>query len=413
MRLESLTLENFRSYISCELQFHVENDLTIFIGENAQGKTNLLESIALLALPRSFRTRSHRDLVHFEKEYYRVRGTLRSGKSHEKSMSAKIDNLHQNASKEYEIFFQKKPKVEKTLKSDGTFVPLREYVGQVHAVLFSPETMNLLSFGPIERRKFLNMLLCQMNGNYLDDLLQYQKALKSRNILLKRMHEANVQMNELKFWDSLLSDKGSSIILKRLECARNLASRLSEMYQIISGSSARLAMSYSNQFWNMWSEEYKTADVSADISCDEAYKSTNGATVSKNEIVEYYRVQLEKRFHRDRALKKTTFGPHQDDLHFYLDEKPLETIGSRGECRTAILALKMAELKYIERMTGEKPLFLLDDVFSELDRERQKRLLENIQSYQTIVTATHFPKEMRKEGKIKAFRIENSTIYGL
>ncbi|MBI2464205.1 DNA replication/repair protein RecF [Candidatus Peregrinibacteria bacterium] len=432
MRLQSLILENFRSYISCELQFFASNDLTIFVGKNAQGKTNLLESIALLALPRSFRTRNHRDLVHFDKEYYRVQGKFHKRCFSEapkmNQSSTPLNEVKDGAvSTEYEIFFQKKPKVEKALKSNGTFKTLQQYVGQVHAVLFSPETMNLLFLGPVARRKFLNMMLCQTDKNYLQDLLRYQKALKSRNILLKRIHGRKAQAKELAFWNSLLAETGASIIIKRLQCVQNLALRLSEMYQSISGSSVQLVIRYSNELSSIWREEHKSSNASRNIprafpniSCGTDGKSIQTQKKSftffledetrKETMIQRYLEELEKRFQRDLTLKKTTFGPHQDDLHFYMNEKPLEKVGSRGECRTAILALKMAELKCIEEISGEKPIFLLDDVFSELDSERQKRLLESMQSYQTIVTATHFPEEMRKNGKIQAFRIEDSTI---
>lgn len=332
MKLTWLRLEHFRNYESLELD--LDAPVTALVGLNAQGKTNLLESIAFLALGKSFRASKALETLKWDRPHGRIQATLeRNGK--------KI---------QLEVFLQRFPETKKVKKQAKWTTPA-QFIGTLRVVLFTPDHLDLVTGSPHARRQYLDRLLIQVEKGYLTALTNYQRILNHRNALLKRIQQGRAQEWELDLWDARLAEEAKNIWQTRKKFMDFLRSSLEKDYDSIAGMGKKLTLKA-----NLHQENF-----------DEKL--------------------LSHRFH-DIATGSTSLGPHRDDFTLYLEDKNLAECGSRGEQRSAILALKMAELAYIEEKTGDKPLLLLDDVFSELDEKRQKKLGELLQRYQSILTTT-------------------------
>ncbi len=329
MRLRSLQLENFRNYKELSLDLSKEETVA-FVGQNAQGKTNILEAVAFLALGKSFRADRFLDSLHWDREHGRIRGTL--------------DDT------ELEVFLSREPRSKKVKKNQKVARP-RDFLGHLHVVLFTPDSLLMISEGPRLRRQFFDRLLVQVNPLYLDSLTQMERILKQRNALLKRIREGIAQVWELEVWDARLVTEAEKIWKARLEFKDFLSKKLATFYKNIASGPEQLEMDYSPRIQNLAED-------------------------------------LLRERSRDLARGTTSVGPHRDDFLLRLDKKILKDSGSRGECRSAVLALKAAEIRYIEEKTGLQPLLLLDDVFSELDEERQSHLGQLIEGYQTLISTT-------------------------
>lgn len=332
MKLTRLRLEHFRNYEALELD--LDAPVTALVGLNAQGKTNLLESIAFLALGKSFRAHKALETLQWDRPHGRIRATLeRKGKA-----------------TELEIFLQRSPEAKKVKKQSKWVMP-KNFIGTLRVVLFTPDHLELVTGSPHARRQYVDRLLIQVNKDYLEALTAYQRILNHRNALLKRIGHGRAQEWELDLWDARLAEEAQKIWEGRMHFMEFLKGSIEKDYDSIAGTGKQLTLKMS--FHQERFDEKLLAHRAHDIA--------NGST---------------------------SVGPHRDDFTLYLEEKELAECGSRGEQRSAILALKMAELTYIETKTGEKPLLLLDDVFSELDEARQQKLGELLQRYQSILTTT-------------------------
>ena len=337
MKLLSFKAENFRNLEKLDLKLN--QPVTAFTGANAQGKTNILEAISLLAFGKSLRTGTEKNLIKSGGNFFRLEGTAEN-------------------SEKQKIHFELASNVkEKTLKINGRKKNSAEFVGNLPLVQFTPEDLNLLLLSPALRRRYLNILLSQVSREYLRASLSYSKSLKNRNVLLVRIAENLAKEVELEFWDTELAKHGTIIGKFRSEFLNFAEIPLAENFEKIANESKKLTIRLSG---------FKGEDI----------------TTGK------YLENLKKLYQQDLRYGSTNYGPHRQDLIFELDGVSLVENGSRGEIRSSVLALKFTELKFLEERLGEKPILLLDDVFSELDKSRQKSLVNLVKDHQTFITTT-------------------------
>ncbi|OIP25271.1 hypothetical protein AUK11_00975 [bacterium CG2_30_37_16] len=352
MSLKSLKIQNYRTYDKAELEI---GDINVLIGGNTEGKTNLLEAVAYLTFGKSFRSQD-KDLVKWGEEYFRI-------------------EAKRNDNKKIEIFYSPEPP-KKVLKIASKPKKQSELFGFNLAVVFTPEDINLIASSPDKKRRYLDMVISQVDKKYLYHLIGYKKILKQRNSLLLRIREGSGSLRELEVWSDQLVQKGIYIIKKRFDFFTDFESLLFNSYQFFSD----------DKLWLKY-----------------IYSVDNSEGFFKRRLKEFESIDI--------ISARTTIGPHRDDFSFYLNDKSMESIGSRGEFRSAVLALKLAEIKYLENKTDNKPIFLLDDVFSELDIKRREALYTLITNYQTVITSTdleHLSPELLEKAKI--FKIENHEI---
>lgn len=341
MKIRKLQLENFRSYDSYEYDFPEDKNVLIIVGPNGKGKTNFLEAIHVLSLTKSFRSSYKQDMIKWENDYFRCKCTT----------------FRDDEDTELEVFFAARPARQHAFKQNGVEEKAVDYVGHLLTVLFQPEDLNILYLSPSLRRKYLDTVLSQTDKSYLVALRQYNHVLKQRNVLLDAIRSARFDgkdierlLKDLDVWDEQLLNFGTIVSKKRAEFIEFLAQEVPKIYQKISEGSEDIAI------------KYKISELTPE----------NMAAK------------------RDREVRyaQTKIGPHRDDIHFFIDKKQIQESASRGEYRTILLAMKIAEIAYIEKSTGDSPILLLDDVFSELDPDRQKHLLDVISNCQTIITTT-------------------------
>lgn len=343
MKLLKLQIENFRNYRQHQHIFELQKPITILVGPNGKGKTNLLEAIYILSLGKSFRSLQNEDLIMWENDYLRCRAEVKT----------------KDFDLELEVFYSQRPTRQKNFKRNGVNLKNSEYLGNLITVLFHPEDLNMLYLSPSLRRRYLDTVLCQCDKKYLNALSNYKKVLKQRNALLlcirdaqfKRMDTSLLEA-DLEAWNQELVQFGSQVIKKRKEFVDFLNKNLEETYQKISDSVDKISLEY------------------------------------ESKIKGDYHDELFNRKIRDIRQGETSAGPHRDDLLFYLNGKSISSSASRGEFRTILLAVKLSEISFIKEKTSHFPLLLLDDVFSELDQERQNQLLKAIEGCQTIITTT-------------------------
>lgn len=337
MAIKSLKIKGFRNLKEVTLQFASEKGTHAFIGANGQGKTNILEAIYLCSLSKSFRTRTTADLVGFEEDFSSIKCEA--------------------GDRALEIIITAKPS-QKVLKVNGVKKQAADFVGVFKAVFFSPDDLAHMSESPKLRRRYLDVVLTQLNHDYLKALMRYKEACSQRNALLKRIREKEAKEAELDFWDETLSKDGIFITRMRQELIGSLEVLVNKHYQAISSRADEIKVIYLSEM-----------------------RGITGA----NEFFD----MLKKGHHRDIAAGESKLGPHRDDLQFFLNGHDMEFFASRGEWRSLVLALKFAEIDLIRESTGEHPVLLLDDVFSELDAQRQKYLFKAVGESQTFVTTTH------------------------
>ena len=370
MRLNKLYLKNYRNYQELKITF--TKNLVIFLGENAQGKTNLLESIYVLAMTRSHRTSSEQELIGWQGEQALIQGEVTKGTS-------KIP---------LEILLSKKGR--KTKINHIEQKKLSSYVGQLNVILFAPEDLSLVKGSPQIRRKFLDMELGQINPIYLYDLVQYQGILKQRNQYLKQLNEK--KQTDLLYLDILseqLAEFGSKVLKARAQFVRRLEFWANTLHQQITHQKEQLEIEYVTSFSSL-------------------------STQTQEEIQTQFLELLNQNKKKDMFRGTTTIGPHRDDLSFFVNQKNVQTYGSQGQQRTTALSVKLAEIDLIKEETGEYPILLLDDVMSELDDNRQLHLLETIegkvQTFLTTTTLAHVKNKMPVEPVI--FYVQPGDIKG-
>ena len=345
MKLTNLQLQNFRNYESVQLEF--TDGVHVFIGENAQGKTNLMESIYALAMTKSHRTTNDKELIGWNKEFATVKGTVEK--------TATKTNL--------ELQFSKKGKIAKVNYLEQK--RLSSYLGNLNVILFAPENLTLVKGSPQNRRKFVDMELGQMSSLYLYDLVEYNRVLKQRNTYLKQLAIKKKQPDEyLDVLSEMLSELASKIVFHRLDFMKQLEALAIPIHDQLSLGREKFSVSYQ-----------------ATIPLEDG--------LTPSQMKEIYMNQFKKNQTREADQATTLIGPHRDDLIFYLNEVPVQTYGSQGQQRSTVLSLKLAEIELMKLSTGEYPLLLLDDVLSELDDDRQTHLIKAIENkVQTFITTT-------------------------
>ena len=339
MVINSLKLTDFRNYESLDINF--DSGTNILYGDNAQGKTNILEAIYLSATTKSHKGSKDSDIIAFGKDEAHIRTILEKD-----NVETRVDmHLRRNKTKGIAVNSVKLKKAS-------------ELLGLLNIVFFSPEDLSIIKNGPAERRRFIDMELCQLDNFYLYNLNHYNKIINQRNHLLKDLYRNPELKDTLKIWDSQLVSYGNKIIERRIEFIERLNEIISSIHRGISGGREKITIKY-------------------EPNC-EADKLEETIAAS---------------YDRDIRLKQTTVGPHRDDMSFIVTDSDGKSIdirkyGSQGQQRTAALSLKLSEIELVKKMIGDTPVLLLDDVLSELDSNRQNYLLDSIGDIQTIITCT-------------------------
>lgn len=357
MIIQSLELKNFRNYHDLDLSF--DRGTNILYGDNAQGKTNVLESIYLSATSRSHKGSKDKEMILFEQEEAHIRTIVEKNETENQ-----IDiHLKKNSSKGIAV----------------NRVPIRragDLFGVLNIVFFSPEDLDIIKDGPSRRRKFLDMELSQMDRIYFDDLTKYSKILKQRNQLLKDIYFHPDLKDTLSVWDDQMISYGKNIICRRKSFISELNKIVTVIHSNISGGKEILKLVY-------------------EPSCEE------------DELEKARKDCLE----RDLKGGTTSFGPHRDDIAFLVNGNDIRKYGSQGQQRTAALSLKLAEIELVKQMTHDTPVLLLDDVLSELDSSRQNYLLKSIDHIQTIITCTGLDEFVKNRFQInKVFHVKEGMI---
>lgn len=360
MYIKELELSNFRNYEELTVSF--SKDVNIFLGENAQGKTNLLEGIYLHAMARSFKNIRDRDMIRFDQDYCKVRAVANY---EEEDHTSEIVISREGA---------------KAVRIDGAKIErTSELLDRLHIIVFSPEDLKIVKDEPGKRRAFLDREICQIRPGYVSDLNDYRRTLKQRNAYLKEPAMDEVFLSVL---DEELIRKGARLVRERRKFIEKIDKIAHEIHYKISGGKENLSLTYET---DLDVEYYNEEECFAALLDDNAEK--------------------------DRLYGTTRKGPHRDDIKISADGIDLRRYGSQGQQRTAALSLKLSEIKLIEEETGESPILLLDDVLSELDNERQKYLINSLGDNQMFITTTDLIGSVARElpsGKI--FKIKAGDI---
>ncbi len=357
MIVKSLELKDYRNYKDLKMEFHTGTN--ILYGDNAQGKTNILESIYLCGTTKSHRGSKDRELIRFKKEEAHIRLILEKD-----NVPHRIDlHLKKNKSKGVAI--------------NG--IPIKkqsELFGMLNLVFFSPEDLSIIKNGPAERRRFMDLEICQIDKMYLHYLSNYNKILAQRNNLLKQIEYKRELMDTLYIWDDKLIEFGSKIIKVRTKFIEKLNILVWDIHRKITGGKEELVIRY-----------------------------------EPNVKEENFKKKLKDSLERDLRFKSTSIGPQRDDLCFLIADVDIRKYGSQGQQRTAALSCKLAEIDLVKNITKENPILLLDDVLSELDRKRQTFLLNSIGNLQTIVTCTGLEEFVNHRFLFnKIFHVKNGSV---
>ena len=369
MYLSHLSLKDFRNYE--ELDLTLEQGLFLFQGENAQGKTNLLEAVAMLATSNSFHASSDREIVNWLSSDHVTR-IVAGVKRHNEDLNIEIV-IFDPARLEKGDSGEREPQIippherqRKRIKING--VPKRaiDLIGQVTVVLFAPNDLSLVDGSPEERRRFLDRGLCQMQPHYCQALQRYRKIVTQRSALLKRIRENQEDPRMLDYLDEKLTELATMITFERRRMVASLNQYVDKLQAIISGGREHLTIIYRPSF---------------------AIEPTSDTL----ETLQHFRTQLLEARRKEIRQGVCLLGPHRDDLEFLVNGVNMLTYGSRGQQRTVALASKLGELAFMRSVTGEEPILLLDDVFSELDFSRREYLLRQVLKHeQVLITATDF-----------------------
>lgn len=333
MWINKIKIDNFRNYNKEEII--LDKNINIFYGENAQGKTNIIEAIFLCSIGKSFRTKRDKEMINLNSE------------------SAIIEIDYEKLDREGKIKIELSSK--KNIFINGIKVKkLSELLGNINIVIFTPDDINILKGGPQNRRRFLDIMISQLKPNYIYNLNLYLKTLEQRNNYLRQIREENKEENLLDIWDEKLAEYGNIVYKYRNEFINKIKNKIKKIHSEITDNKEEIEI------------EYKTE-------CED-----------KNNFLNL----LKQRRKLDIIKGFTTKGVHRDDFVIYINNKQLDVYGSQGQHRTAILSLKLSELNIIKDELGENPILLLDDFMSELDNKRRKHFLEKINNTQVIITCT-------------------------
>ena len=357
MVIEALDLQNYRNYELLGMTFSPQTN--ILYGDNAQGKTNILEAIYVAGTTKSHRAGKDREIIAFDSDEAHIKMLVRRH-----NISHRID-MH-----------LKKAKA-KGVAIDG--IPIKRAVdllGIINIVFFSPEDLNIIKSGPAERRRFMDMELCQLDKIYVHNLVNYNKVLLQRNKLLKDIAFNPSLADTLDVWDEQLVSYGLELIKIRQRFVENLNGIIYDIHNRLSGNKEQLKLVYE--------PDVTEAD---------------------------FKTKLASSRDRDITQKTTGYGPHRDDMNFLLGDMDVRKYGSQGQQRTCALSLKLSEIELVKSITGDTPVLLLDDVFSELDANRQNYLLDSISDVQTIVTCTGLDEFINNRFHLdKVFYVTNGHV---
>lgn len=357
MIIKSIELTDYRNYEQLSMDF--SPGTTILFGDNAQGKTNILEAIFVAATTKSHKGSKDREMIRFDKEEAHIRTYLE--KDH---LETRIDlHLRKNKSKVLAIDGQKAKKA-------------TDLIGLCNVVFFSPEDLGIIKNGPSERRHFVDMELCQLDSFYLYNLSNYNKIVEQRNTLLKDMYFNPQLKDTLNIWDMQLVSYGSKIIERRKLFVDQLNEIIENIHLSLSGGKEHIHIQYE-------------PDVE----------------------IEEFEQRMAASQERDIKAKMTTVGPHRDDFCFSIEGIDIRRYGSQGQQRTAALSLKLSEIELVKKITKDTPILLLDDVLSELDSNRQNYLLNHIGNIQTIITCTGLEEFVNNRFEInRVYQVSNGKV---
>lgn len=357
MIVKKLELSNYRNYENLEIEF--DESTNILYGNNAQGKTNILESIYMSGTAKSHRSNKDTDIIRFGCE------------------EAHIKVLLEKKEREYRIDMHLKKGRSKGIAING--IPIRkasELFGVCNVVFFSPEDLSIIKNGPCERRRFVDLELCQLDKIYVYNLTNYSKVLAQRNKLLKDIGFRRDLTDTLDIWDMQLAEYGKNIIKRRYEFINQMNDIVKPIHSKLTNNLEELEIRYN-----------------PNIECDD------------------FEQKLIQNRERDISTKTTNAGPHRDDISFYDRNIDLKKYGSQGQQRTVALSLKLAEIELVKTLIKDSPILLLDDVMSELDDKRQNHLLDSIKNIQTVITCTGLDDFIESRLKInKVYEINNGTV---
>ena len=357
MIITKLELNNFRNYDSLKLK--LDSKTNILYGKNAQGKTNVLESVYLCSTTKSHRSSKDAELIKFN-----------SDEGHIKLFINKND-------REYRIDIHLRKNKSKGIAING--IPIKkasELFGIFNVIFFSPEDLNIIKNGPAERRRFVDMELCQLDKIYVYNLINYNKVLSQRNQLLKDIYFRPDLEDTLDVWDMQLADYGSKVIKRREEFIEDINEIIKPIHEELTNGKEKINIVYNKN-------------------C--------------NEENLYEQILLNRK--KDIKYKSTSVGPHRDDILFFNDEINIRTYGSQGQKRTVALSLKLAEIELVKSLINDTPVLLLDDVLSELDSDRQNHLLKSLDDIQTLITCTGLDEFIENRFKInKVFQVEEGKV---
>lgn len=357
MFVESIELKNYRNYSGLRMEFDPRTN--VLYGDNAQGKTNALEAIYVCATTKSHRGSKDKEMIRFSEEESHIKMNIRK------------DGVP------YRIDMHLKKNKTKGIAING--IPIRrasELFGIVNVVFFSPEDLNIIKNGPAERRRFVDLELCQLDRLYVHSLVQYNRTLQQRNKLLKELSFKPDLTDTLDIWDMQLAKFGRELIDRRNRFAKQLNEIVRDIHHHLSGEREELLISYE--------------------------PNTEGESLEE---------VLKRGRESDIRQRTTLSGPHRDDLSFFVNGIDIRRFGSQGQQRTAALSLKLAEIELVKQTVKDYPVLLLDDVLSELDSGRQQHLLSGIRHIQTIITCTGLDDFVTHSFHIdRVFQIVNGTV---
>jgi len=357
MYVESIALKNFRNYKELDINF--SKNINILYGDNAQGKTNILEAIYIAATTKSHRNSKDKDIIEFGHDESHIRLIL-----NKLDVSHRIDmHLRKNQSKGVAI----------------DSIPIRrstELFGLINIIMFSPEDLSVVKNGPGERRRFMDMEICQLSRIYYSNLLKYNKILDQRNNLLKQIYFNPSIEDTLDIWDDQLVETGISIINERKNFIEMINNIIKDIHKGITSDKEKIEIKYES-------------NVEAD--------SFKAVITNKRQM--------------DIKNSVTMTGPHRDDFGVYINDNDVRVYGSQGQQRTAALSLKLAEIELVKKIINDNPILLLDDVMSELDSKRRDALLEQLKDIQTIITCTGYDDFIRQRVEVdKIYKISEGRI---
>jgi DNA replication and repair protein RecF len=369
MVIKSLSVVNFRNHQKSALELVA--GCNIFVGGNAQGKTNLLEAIYFTCVGRTFRTARDREVIRFGSDFAKI-----TTKAEKKFGGVTVEILISAVA----------GRAGKQIKINGIpIAKMGELIGSVQCVFFNPDELRLVKDAPADRRRFLDIDISQIDKGYFYNLLKYNRILKQRNALLKEFMGGESEMRGLDIWDEQLAGVGADIVGRRVLFCEELKKGVESVHKIIAPT--------------------ETIAVELETLGSRTTGSVSGGGITPITADGFLQILRAAR-KNDLRLKTTTVGPHRDDLLITIGGKDVRDFASQGQQRTAALSLKLAELEIFERASGEKPILLLDDIFSELDAERQGRIVKFISNWQSIITTA----ENVTISGAKVFAVRDGTV---